>query len=151
MSTWFRTDKSVLNRWWWSVDHLTIYALLVLAAIGMVLVAAASPPVAERIGLNPFYFTSRQMIFMIPTFGLMFMLSFAGRKTVWRISSLVMLMSILLMLVLLVVGFNTKGATRWIHLFGFSLQPSEFVKPAFAITSAWFIAKYKYDEQHRDA
>ncbi len=147
MSIWFRTDKSLLSRWWWSVDHLTVYALLMLAVVGLVLVAAASPPVAERIGLNAFYFTNRQMIFMIPTFSVMFLMSFAGRKTIWRVSSLIMIASVMLLFALLIMGFNTKGATRWIHVMGFSLQPSEFVKPAFAICSAWFISKYKYDEK----
>ncbi len=146
MSIWFRTDKSLLSRWWWSVDHLTVYALLMLAVVGMFLVAAASPPVAERIGLSPFYFTNRQMIFMMPTFLVMFLMSFAGRKTIWRASSLVMVASIMLLFALLIMGFNTKGATRWIYLMGFSLQPSEFVKPAFAVSSAWLISKYKYDE-----
>lgn len=136
-----RTDKSVVKRWWWSVDRVTLAAIFLLMIIGIMLVAAASPSVAERIGLKPFYFTNRQIIFMIPTIIVMLFMSFMNRKNLWRISSVVTISSILLMFSLLIIGFHTKGATRWISVLGFSLQPSEFVKPAFAVASAWLIAR----------
>jgi cell division protein FtsW len=40
----------------------------------------------------------------------------------------------------LVTGTEIKGATRWISLGGFSLQPSEFLKPTFAVVTAWMLA-----------
>lgn len=141
-----RTDKSVVKRWWWSIDRITLTALFGLMAIGIMLVAAASPSVAERIGLRPFFFTNRQLIFMVPTIISMLFMSFMNRKNLWRISSLVTVGSILLMFALLVIGFNTKGATRWISVFGFSLQPSEFAKPAFAVSSAWLMARSQYEQ-----
>jgi len=141
-----RTDKSVFKRWWWSVDRVTLTLLCILMIIGIMLVAAASPSVAERIHLNPFYFTNRQMLFMVPTALIMFITSFVRRKNLWRISSLIAVVSILLMICLLIMGFHTKGATRWISLLGFSLQPSEFVKPAFAVSCAWLMSRHQYEE-----
>ena len=140
-----RTDKSVVKRWWWSIDRITLTAIFALMLIGTMLVAAASPSVAERIGLNPFYFTNRQIIFMIPTIMAMMFMSFMNRKNLWRISSLVTVVSVLLMFALLIIGFHTKGATRWITFLGFSLQPSEFVKPAFAVSSAWLMNRSQYE------
>lgn len=142
-----RTDKSVINRWWWSIDRFTLYAILSLMTLGIILVAAASPSVAERIGLNSFYFTLRQILFLIPTILIMLTMSFVKRKNLWRISSLVTIIAILLMASLMIIGFNTKGATRWISVFGFSLQPSEFIKPAFAVSCAWLLSKQQYEKQ----
>ena len=41
------------------------------------------------------------------------------------------------------IGVEIKGARRWINLPGLSLQPSEFVKPTFAVLAAWLFAKQK--------
>lgn len=141
-----RTDKSVLNRWWWSIDRLSLYAVFALVVSGIILVLAASPSVAERIGLNSFYFATRQIMFLIPTIIIMFGMSLISRKNLWRVSSLVTVVSIILMIALMVIGFHTKGATRWISMFGFSLQPSEFVKPAFAVSAAWLMSKRQYEK-----
>ena len=46
----------------------------------------------------------------------------------------------------LLFGMEIKGAQRWIHLPGFSLQPSEFAKPAFIILAAWFMSLQKEKE-----
>ena len=55
-----RDDTSILGRWWWTVDHWTLFSFGLLTAFGLILTVAASPPVAERIGLDPFYFVRRQ-------------------------------------------------------------------------------------------
>lgn len=141
-----RTDKSVFSRWWWSVDRLAVAALLILAATGIVLVSTASPSVAERLGLQPFYFVYRQLAFLFPALALMFGFSLMGRKTLWRAASLLLVGAALMMTMTLVIGVEVKGATRWISLFGFSLQPSEFAKPAFAVASAWLIARSRTED-----
>lgn len=141
-----RSDKSILGRWWWSVDRWTLSALLALAAAGVVLVTAASPSVAERIGLEPFHFVYRHFIFLVPAIGLMLVTSWLGRKALWRLASGLLVVSVLLMIAAVLTGDEIKGATRWVHLFGFSLQPSEFVKPAFAVTAAWLMAQHQHQE-----
>lgn len=138
-----RTDKSVLSRWWWSVDRLTVAALLILSIIGIVLVTAASPSVAERLGLHPFYFVYRQLIFLIPALIAMFGISLLDQKTLWRVASLTLVTSMFLMVLAILFGQEVKGAARWISLMGISIQPSEFAKPAFAVTSAWLMARHQ--------
>lgn len=141
-----RTDKSILGGWWWTVDRWTLAALSLLMIFGVVLVSAASPSVAERIGSNPFYFVNRHLV-MLPVAALLMVgISMAGRKTVWRVASATLAASMVLMAAAVLFGPEVKGATRWIRIFGFSLQPSEFAKPAFAITSAWLIARHQYQE-----
>ena len=71
MLTFARTDNSVIGRWWWTVDRWTIVALAILIAIGTLLIMAASPAVAERIGADRFHFVRRQVIFLTPAVAVM--------------------------------------------------------------------------------
>jgi cell division protein FtsW len=141
-----RTDKSVLGRWWWTVDRWTFSALIVLILFGILLVTAASPSVAERLDVRPFYFVYRHILFLAPTLFLLLVCSLMSRKTVWRASSLVLIGSLFLTGVAILTGAEIKGATRWVHFLGLSLQPSEFIKPAFAVTSAWLIARHQHEK-----
>ncbi len=142
-----RTDKSILGRWWWSIDRWTLFALGVLIIMGIVLVTAASPSVAERLGVHPFYFVYRHIAFLIPTVLLMIVTSFLNRKMLWRLASATLAGAMALTLVADFCGVEIKGATRWVHFAGLSIQPSEFLKPAFAVTSAWLIARHQHQEK----
>lgn len=141
-----RTNMSVMGRWWWTIDRPTWFALMLLMCLGAVIVTAASPPVAERIGLDPFYFVSRQHVFLILSMVLMFGVSLLAPDDVRRTAVCVFLASVLLMVLLPVIGSENKGATRWVHIAGMSLQPSEFLKPAFAVVIAWIFSQ---GAQHR--
>lgn len=138
-----RTDKSLLGRWWWTVDRAMLALILSIVAFGVVLVAAASPPVAERIGAGEYHFIIRHLILLGPALTIMFALSLCDTKLIWRIAVCVLGGGLLAMLMVLAFGSEVKGATRWLPIFGFSLQPSEFVKPAFIVVAAWLIARQK--------
>lgn len=138
-----RTDKSLLSRWWWTVDRGLLVLLSIIIAFGVVLVATASPPVALRIGLGQYHFLIRHLIVLAPSILIMLGLSLLSPKQVWRLAALLLIGSIFALIYVLVFGVEIKGAQRWIHLPGLSLQPSEFAKPAFLIVAAWFIAKQK--------
>jgi cell division protein FtsW len=144
MSAMFsRADQSVLGRWWWTVDRGTLAAVAILVVIGVMLVTAASPPVALRIGVDQYHFVKRHVAVLGPSLLMMLGVSLLSPRAVWRISSVVMLLGLAGMVVVLFTGMEIKGAQRWIQFFGFSLQPSEFVKVSFAIVSAWFMARQK--------
>lgn len=140
-----RTDRSLIARWWWTVDKGMMFGLLALIVIGISLVASASPAVATRIGAAPTHFITRHIIFAIPTACILIAMSMMGHQMIRRIGTLVFVGAVLFMLVIPIFGTDIKGAQRWISIFGFSLQPSEFMKPAFAIVSAWLIAHQKKD------
>ncbi len=61
-----RLDRSPVATWWWTVDRWFLAAFLSLMGLGIILSFAASPAVAERIGLDSFHFATRQIVFMIP-------------------------------------------------------------------------------------
>jgi len=142
ISAWFsRERKTPIAEWWWTVDRELMFALVALMGFGVLLSFAASPPVAERIGLGPWYFTQRHVMFCIPALLVMTGASLVNAK--WaRIAALVTLVGgVVLLALTLRYGVEVKGARRWISFMGQSLQPSEFVKPAYAIIAAWFISE----------
>ncbi len=142
MSVFARTDKSMIGHWWWTVDRVILAGLLIVATIGVVLVAAASPSVAERIGASPNHFILRHMIFLVPSLVLLIGISMANLKQVWRISLILLVISVLSMVLVLFVGAEVKGAQRWLQVGPFSLQPSELVKPAFIVVAAWLTTQW---------
>lgn len=143
MTTFARTDRSVLGRWWWTVDRWTLAAVILLMLSGVVLIMAASPPVAERIGADAFHFVRRHFVFLVPAVGLLLGISLLSPRGVRRAAVMIFVLSVAMLVVTPIIGNEIKGARRWISIGAFSLQASEFVKPAFAVVAAWLFAEAK--------
>lgn len=146
-----RTDNSKLSEWWWTIDHRLLFCIITLLILGAGLVTSASPPVAERIDLPTYHFLKKHLLFLGVGFTCLLFISFLSEKAVWRFSALGFLGAILLMILTQFIGFETKGAQRWIYILGFNVQPSEFLKPTFLIVSAWLLtlAKSAYPKQQK--
>ncbi len=138
-----RADRSFLGAWWWTVDHTLMVAVFLLAVIGLAMVSTASPTVAQLHNLDDYHFLKRQVIWLVPALGLMLGVSMLNPRAIWRICSIVFLAGVVGMLMTLFIGAEIKGARRWLPLLGMSVQPSEFVKPAFIVVAAWFMALQK--------
>jgi cell division protein FtsW len=138
-----RLDRSPVANWWWTVDRWFLAAFLSLMGLGIVLSFAASPAVAERIGLDSFHFATRQIVFMIPALAVMLVVSFLDARQIRRLALAMLAAMLALMVAVLFVGVEVKGSHRWISLFGVSVQPSEFLKPAFVIICAWLFAEHR--------
>lgn len=137
-----RVDRGPVARWWWTIDLYFLGAFLTLMGLGVILSFAASPAVAERIGLDPYHFVWRQIMFMAPALVCMITVSFMEPKQLRRFAVLMLAGAIFLMVVVLFVGVEVKGSRRWISLAGLTVQPSEFMKPAFVIVSAWLFSEH---------
>ena len=72
---------------------------------------------------------------MTPHLLAMFAVSLLNRSGIRQVAVICFGLSIVLMIYTLLNGDDIKGATRWVTFGGFSIQPSEFVKPSFAIIS----------------
>ena len=136
-----RTDKSVVGRWWWTVDRWMLLALAMLIGVGCILALAASPAVAYRLNFDQYHFVERQIVFVALALGLMFSVSLLSPIWVRRAAALIFVVSLVLTVLTLVFGPEVHGARRWLYLGGLSLQPSEFLKPSFAILTAWMFSE----------
>jgi len=138
--TFTRTDTSVLGRWWWTVDRWLLAACLALIVCGAILLMAAGPAAAERIGAPPFHFVRRQFMFLPVAVVVILGVSLLSPLWVRRIGAVGFIASLLLLVLTAVVGAEVNGAARWLHIGGLSIQPSEFIKPTFAIAAAWMFS-----------
>jgi cell division protein FtsW len=136
-----RATRTPFASWWWTVDRLMLGAVITLMLAGIVLSLAASPPVAVRIGLDPFYFVNRHIMYLVPTIALMFGVSFLSLRTIRRIALAVFVVSFAMVVMTLFYGAEVKGAHRWIIIAGVNIQPSEFLKPSFVILVAWLFGE----------
>lgn len=147
MSAVARTDTSLFGRWWWTVDRWMLAALAALAFAGGVLALAASPAVAERIGFDTYHFAARQLVYLPLGIAVMIAISLLSPTGIRRLGLIVMAGAVVLMALTLVAGTEVNGATRWLRLGGLALQPSELVKPGFAVVAAWLLARRRLDDR----
>lgn len=136
-----RAERTVFGEWWWTIDRALLFAVGALMVLGVVLSLAASPPVAERIGVDMFHFVNRQVMFLPPALLIMVGVSFLSPRQVRRLAWVVFAFGMLMLAATLFIGMEIKGARRWISFGGLAVQPSEFVKPAFVVLSAWLFAE----------
>ena len=141
-----RNDMSVLGQWWWTVDRWSIAALSLLILFGALMVFAASPPVAERIGLDGFHFARRHMTLLPVGMLLLFGVSLLSPRGIRRLAGIGFLCCVTLLVLTLLIGTEIKGARRWLAIGGFSLQASEFLKPCFVIIAGWLFAEWRKED-----
>jgi cell division protein FtsW len=143
MPTLSRSDNSLLGRWWWTVDRWTLGAIGVLIGFGYVMMLAASPSVAVRIGDSRDIFIFKQVFFLAVGGAIVVCVSLLSPRNIKRLAILGCIVALALTAATLEIGVEIKGARRWIALPGMAIQPSEFLKPCFAVVAAWLISESK--------
>ena len=138
-----RIDQSPVARWWWTVDRWSLGALALLIGFGTVMSMAASPAVAERLGYAPLHFAERHLVMVPLALAIILGVSLLAPRTVRRLALIGFVVALVGVAMTFLIGAEIKGARRWINLPGFSLQPSEFVKPTFTIVAAWLFPEQK--------
>lgn len=134
-----RTENSILGKLWWSVDRWLLGTFVLLICVGIIMSFAATPMAAARIGISDrFFFVKRHLFYLVPSICIIVSISLLNEKTARRLCLLLFLISLILVVLSLFCGDQVKGAKRWISIFGISIQPSEFLKPTFAVISGWF-------------
>jgi cell division protein FtsW len=137
-----RSDRSALGVWWWTTDRWMLAAIAILIFIGVLLSFAASPAAATRLDIgDPFHFAVRQCLFAAVGAAILISVSMLDGRGVRRAAFFIYLAAIAVMIALPFMGHTAKGATRWIHLAGFTLQPSEFMKPALIVLVSWMFSE----------
>ena len=127
---------SIIGSWVTTIDKYMLSAIIITIVFSIIMVTTASPAVAERIGLPPFYFIQRQLVYLFIGLIVMLSISFFSFEVIRKFAVLGFILFIILMILVLFMGEEIKGARRWISLGFISIQPSEFIKPFFTIITA---------------
>ena len=136
-----QSGEAVLPRWWRTVDRVTIFCIFSLFAIGILLGFAASTPLAERNGLDPFHYVTRQAAFGGLALMVMLVVSMLNPLMIRRLGVIGFFGAVFALAMLPAFGTDFgQGAVRWFSLGFASVQPAEFLKPVFVIFTAWMIA-----------
>ncbi len=136
-----RDGDPILPRWWRTVDRWSVSCVLALFGLGILLGLAASPPLAERNGLEYFHYVERQLLFGAVALVTMFATTMMSPTMVRRLGVIGFAFAMVAVMMLPVLGTDFgKGAVRWYSLGFASVQPSEFLKPGFVIVAAWLMA-----------
>lgn len=141
-------EDSAWSAWCRTVDHGSIFACLLLFAIGVVLAFAATPQLALKHELPAFHYAWRQMLLGAPAFFLLFLFSFFGASAVRSLGATLFLVGLAGLALLPFYGVaHGKEAIRWFSIAGVSLQPVEIVKPGLVIISALTLSALRHPDR----
>ncbi|QYJ08058.1 FtsW/RodA/SpoVE family cell cycle protein [Qipengyuania flava] len=135
---------SELKIWWREIDRVLLLLVLLLMSLGTIAVAAASPATASRLStasitLDPLYFFYRHLAWQVLAIGTLLGISMLTRENARRLALLLAAGMTGLLFLVPLIGVEINGARRWINL-GMQFQPSEFLKPGYAIALAWVLS-----------
>ena len=138
-----RTKINFFNKWWISIDKTVLFLVILTILLGNVFTSLVSPVVANRIGAISNIFIIKNLIFSCVGIFLVLFFSTLNRKIIIKLSFIMFCVMILLMILVLMISISNKGAKRWIYILGFSLQPSEIIKPFFIVTTSYILTTFK--------
>ena len=126
--------------WWRSIDRKIFITTIILIFIGCLISFGATPSIAIKYGLEPYYFVKKHLIFTPVAFFFIFFTSLFSKVGIKRFFLFIFLISIFFIFYSFFIGIESKGSIRWVYFFGYSFQPSEFLKVSFIIICAWIFS-----------
>jgi cell division protein FtsW len=136
-----RSDKSGFANWWFTVDRVALFCMLALTGIGLMLAFAASPAITGGpLTAGDFRYTVRQVVFAAIAVGILCGVSLLPPRQIRILAAVTFACALIGSFLVLFVGADVLGARRELNLGPFALQPSEFLKPSFAILAAAVLA-----------
>lgn len=150
-----RADRSPLARWFSEVDRPLLAMVLALMAIGILSVAVASPVGAEilerKAGVEypPLYYLWRQIFFVVSGIGLLIFFAMRSKVEIRRVAMVCTGLGVVGLVLVLVPGLGSEsgGSYRWLGSGWYRVQPSEFLKPMFAVAVGWILSCRVEDER----
>ena len=146
-----RNDRTLVGRWFWTIDKTLLTLVLLLIGLGVIAVAAASPAAAHRysggsVRVDDLFYLKRQILWVLAGVPLMLATSMLPVHWAKRVAIAGTIVCLLALFAVPFIGVEVNGAVRWIQLPGFAFQPSEFLKPMFVIATAWLLAA-RFDDK----
>ncbi len=132
-----------IYNWWRSIDRKIFLTVTLILLIGCLISFIATPSIALKYNLESYYFVKRHLIFIPFCFFFIFFISLFSKLGIKRFFLSIFLISILFIFISFFQGIENKGSVRWVNIFGYTLQPSEFLKVSFIIICAWIFSLKK--------
>lgn len=140
-----RGKRTPVARWFWEIDRVLLLLVTMLIGIGLIAVAAASPAAGVRYSGNGVVVAARHYFWMqlgwtaiaVPV---MLAVSALPMHVARRMALIGAAIFLVLLALVPIIGSSANGATRWIGFGSAKLQPSEFLKPMFAVSMAWLLS-----------
>ncbi len=134
-----------LYNWWRSIDRNIFITSIILIIIGCLISFGATPSIATKYNLEPYFFVKKHFIFAPICCFLIFFISQLSQLGVKRFFLIFFLTSIFFIFYsFFFLGIETKGSLRWVSFLGYTFQPSEFLKVSFIIISAWVFSSKNF-------
>jgi cell division protein FtsW len=121
---WLKMESSSVS----TFDRSYLLLALSMYVIGLVMVASSSMPVAERLFDNPFHFVIRHMIYICLSLVIAAAALQVPMSRWHQYSSNLLILGIALLVVVLLIGRNVNGSTRWIVVGPITVQAAEPAK-----------------------
>ena len=134
-----KNDQSIFGTWLWSVDRVVLFGFFLLAMAGIWLASTVSTTLDFPNNVDPIRMVSKQIVFLSAAMVIMLGLSFLSVAKIRMLGLGLFALAFILVVMTHLVGIEHKGAARWLSLAGFSFQPTELLKPGFAILVAWLL------------
>ena len=140
-----RTNIGPVGLWWYTVDRWMLFGLILLGFIGLFFSLAVSPAEAISIKTDTYFFLTRHLIYCFISLFFLIVVSILPAGKIRKLSLIIFIGSLIGIFLTLTVGINSGGASRWLPIFGFTIQPSEFLKPSLVIVVSWFLARARLE------
>ena len=140
-----RTNIGPVGLWWYTVDRWMLFGLILLGFIGLFFSLAVSPAEAISIKTDTYFFLTRHLIYCFISLFFLIIISILPAGKIRKLSLIIFIGSLIGIFLTLTVGINSGGASRWLPIFGFTIQPSEFLKPSLVIVVSWFLARARIE------
>lgn len=142
MAVFAISPRSTLGIWSRTLDRPIYFAVIILVGVGLLLSLAAGPVAADRLDYdNRLHFVLRHTFFASASIVILTLVSMLSPTGSRRLAAVVFAFAFILMAVIVGFGHEAKGSQRWIRFGGFGLQPSELIKPALIVLTAWLLAQ----------
>jgi cell division protein FtsW len=142
------TKKShPIMQWWKSIDKMSFFSLIIIVLIGLVILSSASAGMAPRLNVHSMYFVKKQALFMIPGFLIICGISFLSPQHLKKVALGLFIVAFIGIVMTIFSSTGVKGAKRWLFFSGFSIQPSELLKPSLAIIFAGLLSNKEHSRK----
>ncbi len=138
-----REKLNIFKKLWLAIDKKILSIFFLFIVFSCIFIFSSSVSVANRLNINNYHFFKSQVFYSILCIFITISISFFSEKVAKKNIFLLFILSLILLIAVHFVGFQTKGSRRWLRIYGLSIQPTELIKPSFILISAWLLERFQ--------